>query len=563
MYYDECRPFIDSIVLPNKHTISADRIRQEPRKRTRTMANPIATDEKRYRYVATGVVANARLSPLLPANWIDITSTNGRNRTSDAPAAETTTTATATTTPTPTPTTTTDTTVPDFLWENSPRYETRSIRDDVRVYSHLPNGINILDSKWVLGRIFATENENTEKDPLLASCETHCFSGLDGFHAFARSVKLLEAADDESRSGELSLSNENTPRQSQQQEKRKQRVLAEAIRNLPDIAQQKSLFPQENNNENSTPIPKAAIVERPPIDCLNWWVVKDAGANGAGGVWVVGEENAGSFGNPETTPIVPSHKYVAQQYVWPPVLYDGKKCHVRVYVTITCEGEAYVHRRAFLHVANDDFAIHGNSNEGDDNDGTGASSPTKSNNAFDDCIHITNCCANSHDDTKFAGEILADFEESEYTTWRCDDDDNDGENKDESSSNEQHQQPVVPLADFFPSVQATVSAVVQKTFGLGLLDGGQKNNGFEYCGMDFMLSYRTNHGGGKDDGNHPEEGENDGAPKNALQPVAYLLEINSPPSQDTASSLPHAEHLLSFATWYICQHLRSGWFAWL
>jgi selenocysteine lyase/cysteine desulfurase len=49
----------------------------------------------------------------------------------------------------------------------------------------------------------------------------------------------------------------------------------------------------------------------------------------------------------------------------------------------------------------------------------------------------------------------------------------------------------------------------------------------EYLGLDFMLSYRNN--------NNPNT-----APC-PPQPVAYLLEVNAPPSQDTATGLAHAE----------------------
>jgi selenocysteine lyase/cysteine desulfurase len=160
------------------------------------------------------------------------------------------------------------------------------------------------------------------------------------------------------------------------------------------------------------------------------------------------------------------------------ITFGQKKCHVRVYATITYDGRAFVHQRAFLHVANENFEL--------------------SRSTFDDTVHITNCCANSHDDNKFAGEILADFSTTTATT-------RDG-------------QTVVPLSDFFPSVKATISVLCQRAFAF--LEGGQRNNGFEYCGMDFMLS-------------HDAQGT----------PLAYLLEINAPPSQDTATGLPHAENL--------------------
>eukprot|EP00536_Pseudo-nitzschia_multiseries_P000660 jgi/Psemu1/179293/e_gw1.8.160.1 len=420
----------------------------------------MTTSAKPCSFVATGVVANARLSPLVPTDWVDITNNKSIEGTRKI--------------------------IPDFLWENSPRHETKGIRDHVKVYSHLPNGINILDSKWVLGRIFAmSDDDKLGKNPFLATCITHCFSGLDGFKDFARSVELLDQSTSDSGYNNGVL-------------------LEEIIQSLPDIAK----------GSNSS-VPTIASIQRPPIDFMNWWVVKDAGANGAGGVWVVGHDNAETFGDSRDSPLLASHKYIAQQYVWPPVLYDGKKCHVRVYVTITHDGQAFVHRRAFLHVANDNFTVY--NEDKSSNSGSVAT--------FDDCVHITNCCANSHDDVKFAGEILADFGESEYTTWTSDDD-------------KMYQQPVVPLAEFFPSVQASVSAVVEKTFRLGLLDGGEKNHGFEYCGMDFMLSYKE-----KEINENFNDNNSVNSHEPRLQPVAYLLEINSPPSQDTASSLPHAEHL--------------------
>ena len=36
-------------------------------------------DTGTYQYAATGVVANQRLKPLLPSDWIDITATTGKN----------------------------------------------------------------------------------------------------------------------------------------------------------------------------------------------------------------------------------------------------------------------------------------------------------------------------------------------------------------------------------------------------------------------------------------------------------------------------------------------------
>ena len=38
-----------------------------------------------------------------------------------------------------------------------------------------------------------------------------------------------------------------------------------------------------------------------------------------------------------------TRRYVAQRHVWPLILYKGRKCHVHVYVTLTCHGQAFVH----------------------------------------------------------------------------------------------------------------------------------------------------------------------------------------------------------------------------
>jgi len=111
------------------------------------------------RYSVSGAVASERIAPLVPSEWIDTTESSE--------------------------------VVPDFLWENAPRRESKDYRDEVRVYSHLPNGTTLLDSKWALGRLFAAAD--AQKDPLLASLETHCFRGLEGFQAFAHKMKLLGA----------------------------------------------------------------------------------------------------------------------------------------------------------------------------------------------------------------------------------------------------------------------------------------------------------------------------------------------------------------------------------
>ena len=60
--------------------------------------------------------------------------------------------------------------------------------------------------------------------------------------------------------------------------------------------------------------------------------------------------------DPATTPLCEEHRYVAQRYAWPLVLFRQRKCHVRVYALITSDGRAHVHNSCFLHVANDLFS---------------------------------------------------------------------------------------------------------------------------------------------------------------------------------------------------------------
>ena len=325
---------------------------------------------------------------------------------------------------------------PDFLWENAPRKETRAYRDIVKCYSHLPNGTAILDDKWALARLFSSTKTDKTAAPNLATLESHCFRGISGFQAFCNRIHMNH-------------------------DPIKEPVCKNEPFQLPDLL--------EKANANET------LISRPPT---NLWVVKDANSNGAGGIWIVGPQNAAQFSDIVTSPLLEEHRYVAQRYAWPPVLYGGRKCHVRVYGLLTCDGRAFVHKRAFLHLANEPFCFQ-------DSD-------------FEESVHITNCCANSHDQHKFAGEICADLGATDFS--KC------------------QGQTVVPLGSFFPSISACVAELARRAFPF--LRGGEANNGFEYIGMDFILSYNS---------------------KN--MPIAYMLEVNAPPSQDTATGLAHAERL--------------------
>lgn len=355
-------------------------------------------DDEVIRYRITGSAAHLRIRPFLPDSWVDCSN---------------------------------DTMFPEdlhFLWENAPRRETALVRDTVRCYSHLPNGTNILDSKWVLARLFDSNRKNH------AVLKSHCFRGVDGFRAFCDQVGLLEKEHDEFKMPS----------------------------HLPDLS-------VDMSHEY---IESIAHAKKP-----HWWVIKDSQSNGAGGIWVVGPRNAARFLAPSHSQLLPGHSYVAQEYVWPPVLYHGRKCHVRVYAVIDHKGSAFCHRRAFLHVANHSF---GAENE---------------KGVFADSVHITNCCANSDDKSLFAGEICADLL---------------SENDDLSDPNA----PIVALAPYFDSIKASIDHLTAST-GI-FLRGGQRNHGFEYLGLDFILSSNCK---------------------------AYLLEVNAPPSQDTATGLPHAEAL--------------------
>ena len=377
---------------------------------------------KDIRYEVSGCAAHKRLVPLLPPDWIDqshYVSAGGAGI------------------------------APDFLWENAPRSETRAYRDFVKCYSHLPNGTAVLDDKWALARLFSSTAAQVGEGAAdkqvsshLATLESHCFRGITGFQTFCNRVKMMKSEDEDR--------------------------TVDYVRQFPDLLVSNDTAPD-------------VVVSSVPPPPSNLWVVKDANSNGAGGIWIVGPQNASEFADSTRTPLLEEHRYVAQRYAWPPVLYGGRKCHVRVYGLLTSDGRAFVHKRAFLHVANEPFSClpHDESE-------------------FCESVHITNCCANSHDEHKFAGEICADMEATEFSDYQ-------GE-------------VVVPLSDYFPSISASVAELSRRAFPF--LGGGEQNNGFEYLGMDFILS--------RDDTNTP---------------VAYMLEVNAPPSQDTATGLSHAESL--------------------
>jgi selenocysteine lyase/cysteine desulfurase len=386
--------------------------------------------QPRRTFCITGSAAHSRLAPLLPGTWMDASPCAKENSQQQQGSVSN---------------------DVSFLWENAPRHETKRFRDTVQCYSHLPNGTDILDSKWALARFLAMaackDDNNDLNIPVLA---THCFRGRLGFVKLAK--KLFP---------EPTLASAETTRSTEP---------AEIFYDLDD---------SYNTQHQQSTGPCTHTTTAP-----NLWVVKDAMSNGAGGIWVVGPENASTFTCAQSSPLIANHRHVAQQYAWPLVLYQGRKCHVRVYGLLTSDGRAFVHDACFLHVANARFTA-------------GAQ-------LDDDHVHITNCCANSHDAQKFAGEIVASLQEGITITTTCRN----------SSSNGA----VVSLAAYAPSIRANLAILARNAFSY--VRGGQANGGFEYLGMDFILSRNRSN-----------------------EPVAYMLEVNAPPSQDTATGLPHAEAL--------------------
>jgi len=416
------------------------------------------------RYVVTGSAAHGRLLPLLPSDWVDCTADFNENESEHS-----------------------DKNI-DFLWENTPRNATKEFRDYVKCYSHLPNGTGVLDSKFALGRFMmdteylsqnqVTEDGDNDQDSSLAVLETHCFRGPVGFEDFAHHVGLTSSLNSQDVSDKETLKTDGH----------------DSIEHSYD-------FLDLNHVDHQAPSENVTKRYRLPPPPSNLWVLKDDKSNGAGGIWILSPSNYHLFSKKKqssssttTSPIVNERRYVAQRYAWPPVVFNKRKCHVRVYALMTSDGKAYVHRRAFLHVANEVF------------DFCSMTSPSVTDNSqYEPTVHITNCCANSHDDEKFAGEICAEFESSKNNV------DTDFEN-------------AVDLSKFFPSICASVNALAASSFPF--LQGGNAHSGFEYMGLDFILSYK----------------ESTTSPS-SLIPIAYLLEVNAPPSQDTATGLPHAENL--------------------
>jgi hypothetical protein len=332
----------------------------------------------------------------------------------------------------------------DFMWENTPSKERKSIRDGATVYSHLAQG-HILEDKWALALL--QQKIPAGSCPLL---ESHCLRGRNSVVEWCSNRWSLEEDVDAVASDDL-------------------------------------------------------------------WVLKDAESNGAGGIWILSRNNWHKLSAKEGEPLHEGHRYVAQKYVNHLALWKGRKFHIRTYVVVSADLGVYIHRKAFLHIANKMFARAGGS-EGDDE------------------VHITNCCANSGNKQAFAGEIVIDDltnpapypgTGNENTNWNLNN--KTAASGDSSSSISVCENPTtnnnnnnnggvsdgdISFATGFKDMCSILSSLIDAAAPFLEAQTSQRN--FEYMGVDFMID---------------ENGR------------AWILECNCPPSQDTATGLPHAEEL--------------------
>ena len=112
-------------------------------------------------FEVTGCAAYSRIQPLLPCEWIDSSATSTIAAATTAAVAEK--------------------RAPLFLWENAPRPETRDYRDQVLCYSHLPNGLSVLDSKWALARLF---RDGEMDDRIIVLYQVIAFEANQDFNYF-------------------------------------------------------------------------------------------------------------------------------------------------------------------------------------------------------------------------------------------------------------------------------------------------------------------------------------------------------------------------------------------
>mmetsp|Transcript_5985 Transcript_5985/g.12549 ORF Transcript_5985/g.12549 Transcript_5985/m.12549 type:complete len:300 (-) Transcript_5985:3-902(-) len=210
-----------------------------------------------YTYEITGTAAHSRIVPLLPSHWVDVTGANA----SGTCSARSVTTAAAAAATTGVRSTTSDISASsdnsssikrndgknakerpeesgesksstkssssppqkvNFLWSNAPRHHTKPYRDSVAAYSHLPNGTDVLDDKWVLARLLGggddgggigsgssgggnsgdgnnevggSEDDTKHANTSTKGLESHCFRGPDGFAKFCGRVNMFNGVD--------------------------------------------------------------------------------------------------------------------------------------------------------------------------------------------------------------------------------------------------------------------------------------------------------------------------------------------------------------------------------
>jgi hypothetical protein len=126
------------------------------------------------------------------------------------------------------------------------------------------------------------------------------------------------------------------------------------------------------------------------------YVLKDARANGAAGIWLFEHptQRAEYALHAILPQLNPEARYVIQRYVANPLLWQHtrKKFHFRVLGVLRADSSAYLHRLAFVHPSNKAYDF-------------GAT--------LDRQVHITNLCANFADknspDAEFVGEVLEDL----------------------------------------------------------------------------------------------------------------------------------------------------------
>eukprot|EP00562_Extubocellulus_spinifer_P024081 CAMPEP_0178668250 /NCGR_PEP_ID=MMETSP0698-20121128/31481_1 /TAXON_ID=265572 /ORGANISM="Extubocellulus spinifer, Strain CCMP396" /LENGTH=285 /DNA_ID=CAMNT_0020311807 /DNA_START=164 /DNA_END=1019 /DNA_ORIENTATION=- len=217
-----------------------------------------------YTYEITGTAAHSRIVPLLPSHWVDVTGANA----SGTCSARSVTTAAAAAATTGVRSTTSDISAssdnsssikrndgknakerPEESGESKSSTKSSSSppqkvviittkgqlpmvqctppsheadRDSVAAYSHLPNGTDVLDDKWVLARLLGggddgggigsgssgggnsgdgnnevggSEDDTKHANTSTKGLESHCFRGPDGFAKFCGRVNMFNGVD--------------------------------------------------------------------------------------------------------------------------------------------------------------------------------------------------------------------------------------------------------------------------------------------------------------------------------------------------------------------------------